>query len=67
MSNKSNFKNKNILIAGITSGIGEDLAQFYLNDSAIVSGTYRNKLDIGKIDSRISSYYLDLSKSSSLD
>jgi len=67
MSNKSNFKNKNILIAGITSGIGEDLAQFYLNDSAIVSGSYRNKLDIGKIDSRISSYYLDLSKSSSLD
>lgn len=67
MSKKSNSKHKNILIAGITSGIGEDLAQLYLNDGAFVSGTYRNKLDVDKIDDKISSYHLDLSEQSSLE
>ncbi len=67
MPNKSSFKNKKVLIAGITSGIGEGLAKLFLNDDALVSGTYRNKLDVNKIDCEISRYYLDLSRPDSLD
>jgi NADP-dependent 3-hydroxy acid dehydrogenase YdfG len=34
--NEKKSKNKNVFIAGITSGIGEDLAQLYLEDGAAV-------------------------------
>jgi NAD(P)-dependent dehydrogenase (short-subunit alcohol dehydrogenase family) len=59
-------KNKNVFIAGITSGIGEDLAQLYLEDGAAVSGTYRNRLDVREVDEAINAYFLDLTKPSSL-
>jgi len=62
-----NLKSKNILIAGVTSGIGEELAELYLNDGAQVSGTHRIKSDTKKLNSDIQYHYLNMSDASSLE
>ena len=41
---KLNFKGKNVLITGVTSGIGKSLADYYLKNGANVIGTSTKKL-----------------------
>ena len=40
---KLNFKGKNVLITGVTSGIGKSLADYYLKNGANVIGTSTKK------------------------
>jgi NAD(P)-dependent dehydrogenase (short-subunit alcohol dehydrogenase family) len=67
MPNNFRTKNKKVLIIGVTSGIGEELARLFLKNNAMVSGTYRNKLDAETIDHEIDSYCLDLANRDSLE
>ena len=62
---------RNIIIIGISSDIGYNLAKFYIRDGHKVIGTYRtrndNVEDIETIGDRIFSYELDITNSNGVE
>lgn len=51
---------KNVLIVGVTSDIGKELAGFYIKNGANVFGTYRSQPDFEKTNLNIRGIQLDL-------
>ncbi len=58
---------RRVMIAGITSGIGEELAQFYVRDQASVCGTYRRADDANCIVAGASGYRVDVTDAASVE